>query len=80
MTAVEEVWSAHCNNTSLLKQYADAMHQLATDVWANQGRETRLDWCHSTCREYFCGGGLHKVLLKDVRRKLSKRRSQLSRL
>jgi len=45
------------------------MHQLATEVWINQKRQTRIDWCHATCIEYFSvNGGLGKILAKDARR------------
>ncbi|ELT89514.1 hypothetical protein CAPTEDRAFT_172681 [Capitella teleta] len=65
----ESVWQAHCQDKALLGEYADAMRSLATEFWSKRP-ETRIDWCRSTCVEYFHGGGLQKALAKDARRNL----------
>jgi hypothetical protein len=44
------------------------MHRLATDVWSNQQRVTRIDWCINACREYFLKAGLQQVRDKAQRR------------
>ncbi|XP_060080978.1 S-adenosylmethionine sensor upstream of mTORC1-like [Ylistrum balloti] len=63
----EQIWKEHCNDSNTLRQYADAMHQLATDHWTRLP-ETRIDWCRKTILEYFHGGGLKKALEKVSRR------------
>lgn len=65
----EKVWREHCQDKELLSEYADAMHHLATDIWTKHP-ETRIDWCRSTCMEFFHQGGLKKVLDKAERRRL----------
>ncbi|XP_069141999.1 S-adenosylmethionine sensor upstream of mTORC1-like isoform X2 [Argopecten irradians] len=63
----EQIWKEHCGDTETLRQYADAMHHLATDHWTKLP-ETRIDWCRKTILEYFHGGGLKKALDKVSRR------------
>ena len=65
----ELVWREHCEEGSLLQEYANAMHHLAVEIWTKHP-ETRIDWCRKICREYFLEGGLKKVLEKERRGKL----------
>ncbi len=47
------------------------MHGLATGPWAKHstpGGGGRVEWCVDVCREYFQGGCLKKMILKDLRR------------
>ncbi|XP_050412706.1 S-adenosylmethionine sensor upstream of mTORC1 isoform X1 [Patella vulgata] len=62
-----EVWESHCQNKELLAEYADAMHQLATDHWERK-RETRIDWCYETIMSYFHHGGLKKIFEKEIKK------------
>ena len=48
----EQTWQEHCHNETLLSEYADAMHHLATDHWSKRP-ETRIDWCRHVCHQYF---------------------------
>ena len=65
---MEGIWEEHCRDSALLSDYAKAMHQLATDIWAKQ-RATRLDWCRAACNEYFFSpDGLRKIHRKEERR------------
>ena len=48
----EQTWQEHCHNETLLSEYADAMHHLATDHWSKKP-ETRIDWCRHVCHQYF---------------------------
>ena len=65
----EAVWSDHLHNTEVLTEYAEAMHQLATDIWTKNQPETRIEWCKNTCEEYFFSeSGLKKQMRKDQKR------------
>lgn len=76
---VESVWEEHCRDSAQLKQYAGAMHCLATQVWAKQ-RSTRLDWCRAACLEYYTApSGLRKVLEKEERRRAYRENQAASR-
>ncbi len=44
-------WRAHVQDESLLSEYADAMHHLATEHWSKKP-ETRIDWCRHVCHQY----------------------------
>jgi hypothetical protein len=50
------------------------MQCLATDLWSPRnagdfpGTRDRIDWCVASCWEYFCQGGLIKLLTKDLKR------------
>ncbi|XP_052264895.1 S-adenosylmethionine sensor upstream of mTORC1-like [Dreissena polymorpha] len=61
---LERIWIEHCGNKTVLSQYADAMHTLATEHWT-KNQETRIDWCREVTHEYFMKGGLQKVLDKE---------------
>ncbi|XP_033745370.1 S-adenosylmethionine sensor upstream of mTORC1-like [Pecten maximus] len=74
----EQIWKEHCSDTDTLRQYADAMHHLATDHWTRLP-ETRIDWCRKTILEYFHGGGLKKALEKVSRRIQVHRAKKLQR-
>jgi len=62
----ESVWAEHCQDTAVLTEYADAMHKLAEEHWTHNP-ETRIDWCRTTCINYFHEGGLQKILEKEQR-------------
>jgi len=63
------VWASHCHNESgLLDQYAAAMHHLATDIWPLNSAESRIEWCHMACVNYFFSGGLKRIRDKAARR------------
>ena len=67
--AWDSVWAEHCHDVDELGKYAQAMHQLASNVWQDQG-QSRLTWCVNTCKEYFeADSGLFKVLQKEFRRR-----------
>ena len=63
----EKVWRTHSEDAGTLKEYASAMHNLATKHW-NAKSETRIDWCKEVCQSYFYEGGLERVIAKDERR------------
>lgn len=66
---MDGVWAAHCRDESgQLRQYASAMHRIATDIWPLNNSETRIDWCYKACMDYFFGGGLKRIRDKAVRR------------
>ena len=65
----EEVWREHVQQEPAMQEYSRAMHSLACRVWKSRG-ESRLHWCVDACREYFLGGALQNLLLKDRRRRL----------
>ncbi len=65
------LWREHLKDHSSLSNYATAMYALATGPWAKhkaQGEGGRIEWCVDVCCEYFLGGQLKKLLLKDLRR------------
>ncbi|XP_055595334.1 S-adenosylmethionine sensor upstream of mTORC1 [Uranotaenia lowii] len=59
-----EVWHQHLQNRSLLKEYASAMHQLATNYWDktmqvdSKRDNSRIEWTVNSCRDYFRGNQL----------------------
>ncbi|XP_058817449.1 S-adenosylmethionine sensor upstream of mTORC1 isoform X2 [Topomyia yanbarensis] len=59
-----QVWREHLNNRDLLKQYAHAMHTLATCHWdknmeiSSKQTNSRIEWVVNSCRDYFFGLGL----------------------
>ncbi|XP_064633044.1 S-adenosylmethionine sensor upstream of mTORC1-like [Lineus longissimus] len=66
---VNDLWKEHTEKTHILKDYASAMHKLATNHW-EKSDGTRIDWCRDMCLEYFYGGLLKTVLEKEKRRAL----------
>lgn len=62
------IWKEHCQNGQLLTEYADAMHHLATDHWA-QLPQTRITWCQEVALDFFLKGGLQRAIEKEERRK-----------
>ena len=61
------MWSEHLRDRASLQHYSTAMHSLATGPWAKHGGG-RIQWSVDTCEEYFTGGQLQKLLMKDLRR------------
>ena len=57
-----------------LQKYAESMYSLATDLWMprnmsdTSGTRDRIEWCVSTCVEYFQSGMLVKLVTKDLKR------------
>lgn len=64
---LNKIWKEHCQNGRLLTKYADAMHHLATDHWA-QLPQHRITWCQEVALDFFQRGGLQQVLDKEKRR------------
>lgn len=67
----DTVWKEHLGDQTSLDEYATAMHALATGPWAKHkthGKGGRIDWCVEVCDEYFLGGQMRRLILKDVRR------------
>ena len=64
---VATVWREHLADRSSLQQYSIAMYSLAKGPWSKHGGG-RVKWCADACDEYFSGGTLGKLLLKDLRR------------
>nr|NP_001071884.1 uncharacterized protein LOC778832 [Ciona intestinalis]BAE06816.1 hypothetical protein [Ciona intestinalis] len=64
-----KVWKKHCSDNQGLKEYSEAMYELATDVWGTKcdGKD-RTTWCKDTVKEYFHKGKLEEILEKDKRR------------
>ncbi|KAK3103867.1 hypothetical protein FSP39_022514 [Pinctada imbricata] len=65
--SLDEIWGKHCENETVLKQYADCMYKLATEHWTSQP-QTRIEWCRDAVREYYNDGGLQRCLDKDRKR------------
>lgn len=65
----QSVWREHCEDKTLLKQYAEAMKELAVQHWDGNNLK-RIEWCRQICSEYFMEGGYQKCLRKDCRRVL----------
>ena len=63
----QTVWREHCKDEALLKQYAEAMKELAVQHWRGNNLR-RTEWCREICTEFFHGGGYEKCLRKDCRR------------
>nr|SVE73256.1 EOG090X0FUY [Ceriodaphnia reticulata] len=65
----ESVWLNHCQNETTLKQYASAMHHLATDHWeklrTSDPVTSRINWTWSFLICYYHEGGLEKERLKS---------------
>lgn len=59
-----QVWREHLQNQTLLNQYADAMHKLATCHWdktmevSSKKQNCRIEWVVQSCRDYFFGNYL----------------------
>uniref|UniRef100_A0A182Q149 S-adenosylmethionine sensor upstream of mTORC1 n=1 Tax=Anopheles farauti TaxID=69004 RepID=A0A182Q149_9DIPT len=57
----EEVWKEHVRDQNLLKNYAEAMHKLATCYWDRtmevscKRSNSRIEWVVASCRSYFHG-------------------------
>ncbi|KAK9891497.1 hypothetical protein WA026_014734 [Henosepilachna vigintioctopunctata] len=54
----EKAWMQHCQNEQILKKYAHAMKELATNHWQNNFRKclkasSRVDWVYKYCMDYF---------------------------
>lgn len=64
----ESVWRQHCQDRSLLSEYAECMQKLAVNHWTKKS-QTRIDWCRDIINEYFTGGGLKKALEKEAKRR-----------
>ena len=79
MKSSDTIWAEHCRDTDTLKQYATAMHQLATDHWSKNQQETRIEWCRQTALEYFLQGGLKSALDKDFKRSERRKHCELMR-
>lgn len=68
----EHVWLKLLSDGATLSTYSSAMSSLATGCWEEEGGQagSRITWCVHVCKEY-CQhqGALHKLLLKDLRRR-----------
>ncbi|XP_039285854.1 S-adenosylmethionine sensor upstream of mTORC1 isoform X2 [Nilaparvata lugens] len=71
----DEAWQMHVKDEDTLKEYASAMHKLATEHWdKNDKNVSRIQWVVQFCSEYFKNGGqlraeqreenLHRVFKK----------------
>jgi len=64
------VWKSHLENADVLKQYAEAMKNMAQNKWDKGSTgQSRIKWCEDICDSFFNGGGLQKQLDKDERRR-----------
>ncbi|KAG8240369.1 hypothetical protein J437_LFUL002510 [Ladona fulva] len=53
-------WEEHRRNKELLKEYAAAMHKLATEHWKDKSEDNincRIDWVAKQSQSYFIEGG-----------------------
>ncbi|CAB3364913.1 Hypothetical predicted protein [Cloeon dipterum] len=61
----EAAWSKHCKDLETLKEYAQNMAALAQEHWEQNSKtdfaESRIQWAHSQCLDYYLGGGLRKA-------------------
>jgi hypothetical protein len=70
----DEAWAAHLCNVAELRNYASAMHQLATRYWperdgtADSLSNCRISWIAGAISNYFHGGGREKQRAKDAKR------------
>ncbi|XP_058121627.1 S-adenosylmethionine sensor upstream of mTORC1 [Anopheles ziemanni] len=67
----EAVWKEHVRDEELLKNYADAMHKLATCYWDRtmevscKRSNSRIEWVVASCRSYFHGATPLLYLFRD---------------
>ncbi|RZF44037.1 hypothetical protein LSTR_LSTR015588 [Laodelphax striatellus] len=62
----EEAWTMHVKNRNELKEYATAMHKLATEHWDKSDKNvSRIQWVVEVCREYFKNGGHQSAIRKE---------------
>uniref|UniRef100_A0AAG5CWW8 S-adenosylmethionine sensor upstream of mTORC1 n=1 Tax=Anopheles atroparvus TaxID=41427 RepID=A0AAG5CWW8_ANOAO len=74
----EVVWKQHVRDGELLKNYADAMHKLATRYWDRtmevscKRSNSRIEWVVESCRNYFHGATPLLYLFREKEDKVKK--------
>ena len=65
---IDLIWRQHLDNEEVLRQYAEAMKQLATQHWSGDtDTQSRIHWVHTEIEKYFHQGGLNHELTRDVK-------------